>query len=85
MSDSGLPCWTTWERILRSLKQTIPSQDVMARLVGFRRKLAANETLLQRHLRAIQEVTDIIVKVMREHESDGTYSRAHAYNAWDAA
>lgn len=73
------------DRILRSLDQTIPSQDIIARLADFRRKLAANETLLKRHLRAIQEVTDIIVKTMREHESDGTYSRSHAYGDWEAA
>ena len=73
------------DRILRSLERTIPSQDVIARLAGFRKKLAANEALLKRHLEAIQDVTSLIVKVMQEHESDGTYSRAHAYNDWDAA
>ena len=72
-------------RILRSVEQAIPSQDVIARLAAFRGKLAANDAMLKRHLKAVQEVTDIIVRVMREHESDGTYSRANALSHWDLA
>lgn len=63
-------------RIMRSMEKTIPSQDVIARLARFKTKLEANNATLHVHLRAVQEVTAIIVRVMRESESDGTYSQA---------
>ena len=64
-------------RIMRSMEKTIPSQDILARLARFRKKLEANEAMLGIYLRAVQEVTAIIVRVMRESESDGTYSLAY--------
>ena len=64
-------------RLARSLDNTIPSQALITRLAAFRRKLTANEVALQIELRAAQAVTETIVRVMREMESDGTYSRAY--------
>ena len=72
-------------RLTRAMQNTIPSQDVIARLASFRRTLDANDSVLSTHLRAVSEVTDIIVRVMRDAESDGTYSRAFARAEYDLA
>lgn len=64
-------------RLMQAFKGTIPSQDIINRLAAFRITLNANETALQLHLQAAQEVTATIVRVMRELESDGTYTRAY--------
>ncbi len=64
-------------RIARQLAAAIPSQEIIARLAAFSTVLEANAAMLRTHMRAVKGVTDIIVKVMREAESDGTYSRAH--------
>jgi hypothetical protein len=71
-------------RIMQSLEQTIPSQDIIARLMTFRRKLEANDAMLRRQMRAVQEVTDIIVRVIQDVESDGTYSRGYGHSDWNA-
>ncbi len=64
-------------RLMQAFKGTIPSQDIINRLAKFRVTLNANETALQLHLQAAQEVTATIVRVMRDLESDGTYTRAY--------
>ena len=64
-------------RIMRAMENTIPSEDIITRLAAFRKTLEANDVVLSTHLRAVSEVTEIIVRVMREAESDGTYSRAY--------
>jgi hypothetical protein len=64
-------------RIMRSLENTIPSEDIIRRLKTFRGKLEANDATLKRHMRAVEEVAAIIVRAIREFESDGTYSRGH--------
>ena len=70
-------------RMMQGLSTTIPSQSIIARLAAFRTKLTANNAALQIELRAAEEVNDIIVRVMREQESDGTYSRAFARADYD--
>ena len=72
-------------RLMRAMKNTIPSQDVIARLASFRTTLDTNDSALSTHLRAVSDVTDIIVRVMRDAESDGTYSRAFARADYDFA
>ena len=64
-------------RLTRAMANTVPSQDILARLAAFRTRLAANEAALRVALRAAQDVGAIIVRALREAESDGTYSRAH--------
>lgn len=63
-------------RLSQAFKGTIPSQDIINRLASFRVTIDLNETALQLHLQAAQEVTTTIVRVMRDFESDGTYTRA---------
>ena len=70
-------------RLMKAMRNTIPSQDVIARLGSFRKTLDANDSVLSTHLRAVSDVTDIIVRVMRDAESDGTYSRAFARADYD--
>ena len=64
------------DRLMHAFKGTIPSQDIINRLSTFRVVLNDNEATLHMHLRAAQEVTATIVRVLQEHESDGTYTRA---------
>ena len=72
-------------RIMKALERTIPSQDILARLAGFRRKLEDNDAALRVHLQAVRAVNALIVRVMREAESDGTYSRGYGRAAYDDA
>ena len=64
-------------RLTKAMASTVPSQDILARLAAFRTRLAANEAALLVELRAAQDVGAIIVRALREAESDGTYSRSH--------
>ena len=70
-------------RLMRAMENTIPSQDIISRLADFRRSLASNDAALKIELRAAQEVNAIIVRVMRDLESDGTYSRAYGRADYD--
>ena len=71
------------DRLMRSFEGTIPSQDIISRLASFRVKLDENGTALRLHLQAAQDVTAIIVRVMQECESDGTYSRSYLHGGFD--
>ena len=64
------------ERIMRSLKGTIPSTDIASRLARFREALATNQAALRVELDAAEAVAAIVTRAMRDLESDGTYSRA---------
>ncbi len=72
-------------RIMRQLANTIPSQDILARMAGFQAALQANAAMLETHMRAMKAVTDIIVTAMREYESDGTYSRSDGHADYGSA
>ena len=69
------------ERLMRSLKGTIPSADITTRLARFREALDANQAALRIELNAAEAVAAIITRAMRDLESDGTYSRAHGRGA----
>ena len=64
-------------RLMKTMERTIPSQDILTRLASFRTKLEANDAKLRVHLQAVRAVNALIVDVMREAESDGTYSRGY--------
>ncbi len=72
-------------RLMQAFKGTIPSQDIINRLAAFRVTIERNETALQLHLRAVQDVTATIVRVMQDFESDGTYTRAYRVGGADLA
>ena len=71
------------DRHMRALGRSVPSQSIIARLAAFRKKLEVNSAALKVELGAAQEVNAIIVRAMREAESDGTYSRAHGRGIYD--
>lgn len=71
------------DRLMRSFEGTIPSQDIIDKLVSFRHKLDENGTVLRLHLQAAQDITATIVRVMQEMESDGTYTRAFFYRGFE--
>jgi hypothetical protein len=60
-------------RTMRALEGT-PSEQVRILLVNLRTKLDRNRKALDTHLRAVQEISAIIAKAIRDSESDGTYS-----------
>jgi len=60
-------------RAVRSVSQTV-DPALSARVVQLKEKLARNQHRIAVHLSAVQEVTAIFDRVMREGESDGTYS-----------
>ena len=64
------------ERIMRSLKGTIPSTDIASRLARFREALTTHQAALRVELDAAEAVAAIVTRAMRDLESDGTYSRA---------
>lgn len=46
-----------------------------AKLTTLRQTLDANRSLVQKHIMAVQEVSDLIANVVQQHDSDGTYSK----------
>jgi hypothetical protein len=59
---------------MRLFRGTEPQENVLQRLAILRSKLERNSTILQIHLRAVQEVAAIIARAIQDAESDGTYS-----------
>ena len=62
-------------RVLRNLPGLGPNAVSRERLAGLAGKLETNRTVLDRQLRALREVADIVARSLKEAESDGTYSR----------
>ncbi len=52
--------------------------EVEDRLLRLRELLAANARVLEQHLQAMTEITNILVESIRKDVSDGTYSRGSA-------
>ncbi|GGB53789.1 hypothetical protein GCM10011316_27280 [Roseibium aquae] len=51
------------------------SEEIEILLQDLRVSLAENMTILDRHMKAVQEVSDLLSRVMLEADSDGTYRR----------
>jgi len=66
----GLLELTRTMRALNGMK----SEQVRVLLVNLRAKLDRNRKALDTHLRAVQEISAIISKAIRDSESDGTYT-----------
>jgi ABC-type transporter Mla subunit MlaD len=64
-------------RLMPALERSIPSQDIIDRLARFRGTVERNDAVLRRQMNAVQEVTDLIIRAIRDFESDGTYSRRY--------
>lgn len=61
-------------RLSRTLRNSSPSPELLSRMERLREKLAHNHAVLEMHLRAIQEVSNIVSNAIQRAESDGTYS-----------
>jgi hypothetical protein len=61
-------------RALRALDAGVPNPSIAARLAGLRAKLDVNRALLKTHLEAVREVASVVADVIKDAESDGTYS-----------
>jgi len=51
------------------------SEEVEKLLTELRESLSENMTILERHMTAVREVSDLLARVMLEADSDGTYTR----------
>nr|WP_320143787.1 hypothetical protein [uncultured Cohaesibacter sp.] len=60
-------------RLTDSLDVTRLSSSVTSELLVLRKFLDENQQVLQRHLEAVREITEVLSKAMLAAESDGTY------------
>lgn len=68
-------------RLARTLSSGTPNPEVRLRLEELRAKLDKNHSTLEMHLKAVQEVSDIVSKAIRSADSDGTYSANHLHQS----
>ena len=61
-------------RAIRALGSPVAGQTLQPRFVSLQAKLKENADALQLHLRAVQEVSALVTRAIRDGESDGTYS-----------
>jgi hypothetical protein len=63
-------------RAIRSLGNAAAGHGLQPRLLSLQAKLRENADALSLHLRAVQEVSALVTRAIRDGESDGTYSAA---------
>lgn len=61
-------------RLIRAMPAAGQHEEARARLAGLADALDRNQAALDVQLRAVRDVAEIVAKVMREAESDGTYT-----------
>lgn len=61
-------------RIARVIERGALDEATTVRLEQLKAKLEENHSALEMHLRAVQEVSEIVSGAIRNAESDGTYS-----------
>ncbi|MGY8677705.1 flagellar biosynthesis protein FlgN [Bradyrhizobium sp. UFLA05-153] len=61
-------------RLMRAQLHLGAEAEVTEEIQNLRRKLEKNRAVLEMHYDAVREVAEIIVRAIREAESDGTYS-----------
>jgi flagellar biosynthesis/type III secretory pathway chaperone len=61
-------------RLMRARIHLGGEAQVIEEIQKLRQKLERNRAVLERHYEAVREVAAVIVKAMRDAESDGTYS-----------
>jgi len=61
-------------RLMRTLQGAPANPATVERLERLRSSLELNHSILEMHLKAIQEVADIVSGAIQNAESDGTYS-----------
>jgi hypothetical protein len=61
-------------RIIRTVKDGSIDGAAVERFEMLREKLAVNHTVLDRYMRAVQEISNIVTGAIQTASSDGTYS-----------
>ncbi|MBF9235639.1 flagellar protein FlgN [Microvirga alba] len=61
-------------RLVRVIQDEPVDPDLIARLTQLQMKLEQNHSVIEMHLRAVQEVSEIVSGAIRSADSDGTYS-----------
>ena len=61
-------------RLVRTVESAALDALATKRLEQLKAKLEKNQEILQRHMRAVQEVADIVSSAIQSADSDGTYS-----------
>ncbi|MGY2050554.1 flagellar protein FlgN [Methylobacterium sp. JK268] len=64
-------------RLARHSEETGADPALAACLARVQDKLVRNQEVVALHLRAVEEVSEIIAGALRAAESDGTYTQAH--------
>jgi hypothetical protein len=63
-------------RAVRSLGNAAGAESLGPRLQALQVKLRENAAVLKMHLEAVQEISAVMARAIRDGESDGTYSAA---------
>jgi hypothetical protein len=63
-------------RAIRALGGAAAGQSLQPRLQALHGKLKENAAVLTMHLEAVQEISTVMARAIRDGESDGTYSAA---------
>lgn len=66
-------------RLMRALPAVVQKEEARARLAALAATLDQNQEILDVQLRAVRGVADIVAQVMRDAESDGTYTLRTAW------
>ncbi|KQP10220.1 MAG: flagellar protein FlgN [Methylobacterium sp.] len=61
-------------RLTRGLDPAEVAPDIADQLARLSRALARNQGVVSQHLRAVEEISEIVTQAIRDSESDGTYS-----------
>lgn len=61
-------------RLVRTVESAALDVKATKRLQELKEKLERNQDILQRHMRAVQEIASIVSSAIQNAESDGTYS-----------
>lgn len=71
-------------RIMRTVKDGAIDPAAVKRVEGLREKLAVNHSILERYMRAVQEISSIVSGAIQNANSDGTYSASLAGRKFSA-
>jgi len=68
-------------RAIRTLGNAATIQALEPRMLSLQAKLRENADALSLHLKAVQEVSALVTRAIRDGESDGTYSAAIRFSS----
>ncbi|MXQ11685.1 flagellar protein FlgN [Microvirga makkahensis] len=71
-------------RMVRSVENGVIDENAVKRFQSLKSKLEENQAILERHMRAVQEISAVISGAIRAAESDSTYSADVAHRGYGA-